>query len=192
MFKKTILVVLILGFAGMAKAHIVELNLFDLGCPTEFNFDSSYWQTDFDLGVEFVEISTVYMDWSGEIRGQEIMYGGPIDSQFVATLYELEPHNYFGRAYVQAGADTYPDPEPFELQSVFTNDDWSALLDGKARIEIWFGDTIHLFSLVSLSVPRGELDSVILVVGGTVIPEPATLLLLTMGLVWVRVSKCRD
>jgi hypothetical protein len=60
-------VVLVLGFAGMANATIVQLDLFDLGCPTEFNWDNSYWRTDFDLGVTFTEISNVYIDWSGEI-----------------------------------------------------------------------------------------------------------------------------
>lgn len=178
----------------MARADIVELDLFDLGCPTEFNFDSPYWQTDFDLGVEFVEISTVYIDWSGEITAELVMPCGypdkdkavPIDAQFVATLYELDPHSYFGRAYVQAGADTYPDPEPFELQSVFTNDDQSALLDGKASIEIWFGGIYRPSYLCTVEYPSADLVSATLVFEGTVIPEPATFLLLVIGMVGVR------
>ena len=63
----TILAVIVLFGVCPARADIVELNLFDIGCRTEFNWDSPYWQAEFNLGVEFLEISHVYMDWSGEI-----------------------------------------------------------------------------------------------------------------------------
>jgi len=63
----TVILVLVLGFAGISDADIVELDLFSIGCPTEFNWDNQYWQADFELGVEFFEIDNVYMDWSGEI-----------------------------------------------------------------------------------------------------------------------------
>ncbi len=56
-----------LGFAGLAGADTIELDLFDFGCPTEFDYNAPYWQTDFDLGVTFTEITNVYIDWSGEI-----------------------------------------------------------------------------------------------------------------------------
>lgn len=73
-----ITVVVVFGFAGVAGADVVEVNLFDLGCPAEFNWDTQYWQKDFDLGVEFVEINSVYMDWSGEITaGLAINYSDP-------------------------------------------------------------------------------------------------------------------
>ncbi|GAJ23597.1 unnamed protein product, partial [marine sediment metagenome] len=106
----------------------------------------------FNLGFTFTEIFNLYIDWSGEITGEETMNAGIIDTQFVATLYELDPHDYFGRAYVQGGADTYPDPEPFDLQSPFNGQDWTMLLDGEASIEIWFGDTPHPLDLVALSL----------------------------------------
>ncbi len=46
----TILLALMLFMVCPVRADIVEVNLFDLGCPTEFNWDAQYWQTDFDLG----------------------------------------------------------------------------------------------------------------------------------------------
>jgi len=47
------------------NADIAELDLFDLGCQSVYDFDSQYWTTDFDLGVTFIEISNVYIDWAG-------------------------------------------------------------------------------------------------------------------------------
>ena len=171
-----ITLVVLLSIAG-ANADIVELPL-----AAEGEYASSEtWTMDFDLGVTFLDISHVYIDWAGEITGEETMHAGVIDAQFVATLYELNPHDYFGRAYVQGGADMYPDPEPFGLQSPFNGQDWTMLLDGKASIEIWFGATSHPLDVISLSVPSGALDSATLVVEGNIIPEPATFFLLALG-----------
>lgn len=51
-----------------AVADTVELDLFDLGCQPVYDFESTYWTTDFDLGVTFIEISNVYIDWAGEMK----------------------------------------------------------------------------------------------------------------------------
>ena len=50
-------------------ADLVELDLLTLGCPQEFPGTWDYWQSDFDLEVEFSEISHVYIDWAGNITG---------------------------------------------------------------------------------------------------------------------------
>src|SRR3989339_1322847 len=62
-----IAILLLAGVPALCQGAIVELDLFSIGCPTEFDFDSSFWRTNFDLGVTFTEISHVYIDWSGEI-----------------------------------------------------------------------------------------------------------------------------
>ena len=73
-----IIVIMVLGLAGPSEATIVELDLLSLGCPTEFSHDSPLWQKDFDLGVKFIEITNVYMDWSGGITaGLAIDYDYP-------------------------------------------------------------------------------------------------------------------
>lgn len=175
-----VIAITLLGASSLAEADIFEL---PLAAEGEYDFQDT-WTTEFDLGVTFTEISNVYIDWSGTITGQEILNDGTIDAQFVATLYELDPHDYFARAYVQAGAATYPEPEPFELQSVFTSEDLSLLLDGQSSIEIWFGDISHPSD--PLGLPSGALASATLEIEGTIVPEPGTIFFLAIGIVCVR------
>ena len=164
---------ILIGYGCTASATTIEL---PLGCEGEYGFHDT-WTVDFDLGVQFTEISSVYMDWSGEITAsQGLLF--PIAFQFVASLYESDPYNY----YAQGGIPTYPDPEPFDLTSQFNANDWTMLLDGQSNIEIWFGDTIHAFDSV-VSAGTGRLDSATLVIEGTIIPEPASILLLGSGAV---------
>jgi len=148
-----------------------------LGAEGRYDVNSPYWQTDFELGVTFTEISHVYMDWSGTITGELTTSGrpgpgntGPLDAQFVAKLYELHPHNYFGWADVRGGGGTYPGPEPFDLLSEFTDEGWSALLDGRGSIEIWFGGTARPVGF-TVEYPSGQLDSATLVVEGTIVRD---------------------
>ena len=107
-----IIVIMALGLTGSSQATIVELDLLSLGCPTEFNFDSTYWQTDFDLGVTFIEITNVYMDWSGAITaGLAIDYDNlnepyPLHVGLLAGLggtpYERFAQVWGGRQLIQA------------------------------------------------------------------------------------------
>jgi hypothetical protein len=178
------LVILVLSFTGVAKADTVELNLFDLGCPTTFNFNSSPWKTDFDLGVTFSEISRVYMDWSGEITaGRAIRYADPcnpfpIDVE-ICTYLDMPID---AGARVRGGQDTYPAPEPFERQSdyrLFGLGTWSGLLDGRATIWVYYMDLVIIDGRYIEFGPI-VLNRANLVVEG-VIPEPASLLLLGAG-----------
>jgi len=168
------------GYAPSVYATIIEL---PFECEGDYLFHET-WTASFDVGVEFAEISNVYLDWSGEITAFQGMRG-IYASQFVASLYESDPYNYYARAYVAGGVPTYPNPEPFDLASQLDADDWIKLLDGQSNIEIWFGDTIHPLDSV-VSAGTGRLDSAILVIEGTVIPEPATLFLLALGAILVR------
>lgn len=178
-----VVLMLLFGVRSLVNAAIVQL---PLDCAGVYDFNTPPWTLDFDLGVTFTEISSVYIDWSGEMTGKETMHAGVIDTQFVATLYELDPHDYFGRAYVQGGAETYPEPEPFDLQSTFTTEGWSMLLDGKGSIEILFGETAHPLDVIALSIPSGTLDYATLAVQGNIIPEPGTFLLSVLGAVILR------
>jgi hypothetical protein len=171
------------GYAPSVYATIIEL---PLECEGEYLFHET-WTASFDVGVEFAEISSIYMDWSGEITASQGMLF-PIAFQFVASLYESDPYNYYARAYVAGGVPTYPNPEPFDLASQFDADYWIKLLDGQSNIEIWFGDTIHLLDSV-VSAGTGRLDSATLVIEGTVIPEPCTLCLFALGAVLLKRKK---
>ena len=185
---RIILAVFVLGFSGMADADIVELNLFDLGCPTEFNWDMQYWQTDFDLGVEFVEISNVYIDWSGEITGGlAIDYRKP-DEPFpleVAISSYLDVPIDAG-ASIWGGETTYPEPESFDCQSdleLFGLGTWSSLLDGQATISLYYEGLIIIGGRY---VESGSivLDRANLVIEG-VIPEPSAFSILLLGGSWM-------
>jgi hypothetical protein len=187
------LVALVLGVTGIIRADTVECNLFSLGCPTGFDINSPYWQTDFDLGVTFSEISHVYIDWSGAITAallqsvdprtyEPIGEPGPIDVGVYASL------RYPRRTTVWAGGATYPNPEPFDCLSEFEllgNTTWSDLLDGQGTITVDYTEYIVLYGNY---VEHGsiDLDSATLMVDGTIVPEPASILLLIIGALGLR------
>jgi len=182
----TILVAVVLDFGGMADADVVELDLFSLGCPTGFDFNSPYWMADFDLGVVFTEITNVYIDWSGEITaGLAILYDNPNEpfSLDVGIGASLGGSPYPRFAQVWGGEATYPDPEPFDHLSEFEllgTTTWSDLLDGQGTITIGYTEFIMLFGRY---VEHGfvNLTKATLVVDGVIVPEPATFLLMGLG-----------
>ena len=185
-----IIVIMVLGLSGTSEATIVELDLLSLGCPTELNYDSTFWQTNFDLGVTFVEISHVYMDWSGSITaGLAIDYDNP-DEPFplqVGLLAYLEKPPNWHYAQVWGGEATYPNPEPFDVLSEIHALNWPDLLDGQSHIEIEYQEVGGIFGEY---IKHGTitLDKAILRVEGTV-PEPATLFLLGLGGLMLRSRK---
>ena len=179
-----IIAIMVLGLTGPSEAVIVELDLLSLGCPTEFNHDTPNWQADFDLGVEFIEITNVYMDWSGSITaGLAIDYDHP-DEPFpldVAISAYLDMPIHAGTS-VWGGEATYPAPEPFDRQSdfeLFGLGTWSGLLDGQAKIWLYYES---LIIVEGRYIESGSitLDRANLVVEG-VVPEPASLLLFGTG-----------
>lgn len=185
--------VLTLIFATTGRADVVE---FPLSCEGQYNALDT-WSTNFDLGLSFTEVTNVYIDWSGTITAElvapaispEQTY--PIDARFVAKLYESDPYDYFGRAYVEAGQETYPNPELFQTQSAFTDEDWSMLLDGQGNIEIWFGGIERWSDIITIEDPIGQLNSATLVIEGAIIPEPMSIILLAIGIAGVRLSECK-
>jgi len=100
----------------------------------------------------------------------------------------LDPIN--AHADKWGGETTYPDPEPFTVQSnfiLFSFGSWESLLDGKGPLALsysekwfatWGGAYIEPGSI--------SLTNATLVLEGTVIPEPATLLLTAIGVIFLR------
>ena len=193
MKKKILIIVISLVLAGMAGADTVQLDLLSLGCPTELNSGTSYWQTNFDLGVTFTEISHVYIDWSGGITAGLVQDYNPSTYEPVGQPYPIDAGVYasFGfplRIEVWRGVSTYPAPESFDRQDEFPTGGttWFGLLDGMGEITIGYTEPGFDFS-GTWYVTHGSatLDKAILVVEGTV-PEPASILLLAIGLAFIR------
>lgn len=196
--KKVIILVgtcILVLIPSQTQASLVELNLLSLGCPQEFPGSWNSWESDFDLGVTFSDIFHVHIDWAGEITGGLFQQTDPFTFEPIGDPIQVNEgifislgYNPHKRRVIQwGGALTYPYPEPFdslleiELPTATT---WSDLLDGQGDVEIGYYDVIPLNGHY---IKHGEifLDEATLIIEGTVIPEPATFLLLTIGLVGI-------
>jgi hypothetical protein len=190
-------VVSILSSIRAANAYIAEVNLFDLGCPTVFNDDSPSWSTNLDLGITFKEISRVYIDWSGEIKGGLVArYSNPDDTYPVSLgirAYFESPIGAYSESW--GGGDTYPVPEPFDCQSdfqLFWFGSWSGLLDGRATIFLYRDNLIVGEFDSYIEYGSINLDKSTLVVEG-IVPEPSTIVLLGLGFTQVlRRKNCNN
>ncbi|MHC4498056.1 MAG: PEP-CTERM sorting domain-containing protein [Planctomycetota bacterium] len=182
--------VVLLSITG-AEADIVEL---PLACEGQY-ITGEWWEMDFDLGVTFTEISNVYIDWSGEIMaGLAYNYPSPGPQPFpcdVGLLAYLGHNPYARLTEVYGGEATYPEPEGFDSRIEFEllgATTWSDLLDGQGTIEIGY---VVLGGPYLRYVEPGyvELSSAILVVEGTPVPEPATVIFLALGVLGLCVGR---
>ncbi|MFA6187059.1 MAG: hypothetical protein WC770_07615 [Phycisphaerae bacterium] len=184
------IVILVLGvllcYGGLSRADIVSLDLFSLGCPTEFNNNSPSWQTNFDLGVTFTQISHVYIDWSGEITAGLQTYMGsgvstPLEEGVGAYIGTSPNHRYTG---VLGGGTTYPVPEPFDQLSELVSGimPWSELFDGQGTIRIARRGVGGIPEIIILQRGSTALNSATLIIDGTVAPEPCTFALFGFAL----------
>ena len=178
-----VIVAAVLLGAGVAGADIVEL---PLACEGVYDFNQPYWTTDFDLGVTFTEISNVYIDWSGEITSGLAIYYSDHDAPFPMNVGIYAAMGYLRITEVWGGGATYPDPEPFDSLSEIPpgTSAWSDLLDGRGTITIGYTQPIILGTYVEYG--SVVLNDATLVVDGVVVPEPATFLLLIIGIAGIR------
>ncbi len=171
------LLIILLSLPGLkeANAHLYEI---PLECEGYYVREQT-WTADFDLNTTLIEISDIYIDWSGSIRAEfaeDIVTGErfPMDAQFVAYIYDSFTHDFCGSASIRTGATTYPNPEPFDLKSTFSNRGWSMLLNGQGTIEVGFWGVHRPMTIVTIEDPNGELTSATLVIEANP-PEPRTI-----------------
>ena len=176
-----------------ARADIVELNLFSLGCPTAFDHNSPSWQTNFDLGVTFTQISHVYIDWSGEIMGRLVLAwhtppAYPSNEEIEAALGHYPSWRY---TTALGGKTTYPESEVFDRLSEFVNGSmsWSELFDGQGTITIEYPELLSVPEISVIEYGFINLTSATLIVDGTIVPEPATIVLFVTGIIGLRTRK---
>jgi hypothetical protein len=178
-------VILIVGFAETSRADNVQLDLFTLGMPANFNDNSPYWQTNFDLGVSFTQISHVYINWSGEITaGLSTYMGSGVSVPFnetVSAILGTSPN--WRHTEVHGGQITYPVPELFDRSSEFVSGSmpWSELFDGQGTITIVRAGILTIPEIIILQRGSITLNSATLMIDGTITPEPASIFLFGLG-----------
>lgn len=89
---------------------------------------------------------------------------------------------------MSGGEATYPAAEPFDSLSEFSlisNSTWSDLLDGQGPISVGYQEAIILDGAY-IKAGSITLTQATLIVDGTVVPEPATLMLLSIGIFGIR------
>ncbi len=128
------------------------------------------------------------MDWSGEITaGLAIKYSNPDEPLpcSAGTFAVLGKPFDWRFTDVVSGGTTYPAPEPFDCQSDFGTMPWLELLDGQSTITIEYTEPILSDGMF---IKHGfiALNSATLIVEGVIVPEPATLWLLFLGVILMK------
>jgi hypothetical protein len=175
---KKAIIAIVLAITTVVWGNVIEL---PLNCEGTYDINTPYWTTDFDLGVTFSEISHVYVDWAGGITaGLAVRYTDP------CNLFPLEvgiraafsfPFRYVA---VWGGEESYHSPELFDSLFEIKSSTWSDLLDGQGTINIQFEELIMTNGRY---IKDGSvmLNDATLVVEGTIVPEPTSLLLFALG-----------
>ncbi len=174
--------ILTLCMVGVSSATIIELPLDLMGV---YNITEGR-EVYFDLGYEFTDIYSVYMDWQGEITGclmADIRNPEISFSSLVALSAWFEEDPIIGYAAVEGGYD-YPNPTRFDAKSdghLFRNYTWEGFYDGKGRVSVGYsapGGNLWLDIVESGPI---TLDSIKIVVDGNIVPEPVTVIFLALG-----------
>ncbi|MBN1844555.1 MAG: hypothetical protein JW810_02650 [Sedimentisphaerales bacterium] len=182
--------------ASILRADPVELDLLALGCPQEFPGSGDYWESDFDLGVAFSDISHVYIDWTGGITAGLIQNYHPQTFEPVGDPFpeEVGIYVYMGwnpdGRYEEIWGDvsTYPNPDVFDTVmeiELHHHTTWSDWLDGRGTVTVGYTRSIVLFGGY-IDYGSVVLDEASLIIDGTVIPEPVGMVLLAAGWVGLR------
>ena len=180
--------VLLLVIAGAASAETFTIELPELVGELEPYPNGS--TAVFDFGTSFLSIDEVRIQASGTFTLGSAHGGGwdnPVDvwtdvHPTISIYMDLEP-GFAGR-----DLSSFESPFVIELLDLVFGATWDSLLDGteQLRAELSYGCFID--DWVIATWPTLQISEAHLTIEG-VVPEPATVLLLAMGTVWVR-AKC--
>jgi hypothetical protein len=176
-------------FISSAYAETVQLDLFSIGCPNLFSHNDS-WTSNIDIGVQFSQIDSVYMDWAGGITaGLAIDYDDPCNPfPMDVGIKAYFPSPISISATLWGGEPNYPNPEPFDIQTDFglsPFDTWDPFLDGSASFSLYYTELVLLNSVY---IEHGSIDltKANLVVEGVIVPDPSTLILFGLSAIFMR------
>jgi len=141
------------------------------------------------------DISNISINWFGDITAELTFSQFPLPDGhtyltpggFSVSLYKTDIENdTFAQVFHYGGVDSHPDPEPFNLVQAFSDHGWPSFYNGVAFLEVSFAAGSSFPESYPLEEASGNIDSAILVIDGTVIPEPSSFLIITVGAFWIR------
>ena len=173
--------VMVLLAAGNVRATIIEL---PLDCAGTYSFNDS-WETDFDLEVEFTQIDSVSIEWSGEFNGGRAVYYSAPNDPFpidVGISADFGRNPTFRSTDVYGGKQTYPNPELFDLTSevILYSASWSDLYDGKGKLNLYYTQP-SLYEGYVIETGTVILNNATIIVDGTLVPEPSAMIIMVLG-----------
>ncbi len=127
----------------------------------------------FDLGVPLTEIQEARFNCQGSVTAGVDYFGNPFSWHFSAWL-SADP-GYWVAVGPDAGAATWPDPEPFAGESVLEEllgGTWDFLLDGQADGDVSLEGMYYTPEFPPQQFPSGYLDAASLIIEATPAWEP--------------------
>lgn len=151
---------------ALASAACATTYTLPLSCSGPFAAGAR-WTTTADFGVSFLSISSVSIDWSGDA-----------DIGRVTATFRGDGTGIMREAESTSGYFDVVQPfQPYLGQS-----SWAFLLDGRATLNIDFSTIVGIPENPPPPQPHYHMTSAALVLEGTPVPEPASALILLMGL----------
>jgi len=174
-------VVILLKITGAGLAVTVTVELPEL--VGELQPYPNHPTAAFDLGTSFLLIDEVLVQMSGMFTpgvGHSMITG---ESWELTPEIELEMDPGVGYCYVFV----HSSESPFDVTGILQlkhDATWDFLLDGKGQVTAYlgWGGAIPEVSIIAGSV---QISGAHIIVEG-VVPEPATVLLLVVGIVWIK------
>jgi hypothetical protein len=139
----------------------------------------------FDLGMSFQSIQDVRLETTGIFtpgvdRDPFDPFSGKLIVWNVQIEVCMEPPQGLWTVYVGGYDGSYTDNQSFQQRSGAT---WDFLLDGKAEI---IAQLTGYYPPQPVTLPTASISTAYLIVEGTPVPEPCTLMLLGLGAVILR------
>jgi len=144
-------------------------------------YANEYSEAPVDFGVHFSSIQSVSISWSGTVTTGYDDFLLPVRGCFQSS-FMVAPNTIMANASSPWSSQSYSFPTvSFDTQSTLNANTWQFLLDGVADLRMSYVPENNGYT--ANDRPWGNLTSATLTVTGTVVPEPASLLPMAVGLI---------